>query len=539
MSVHSNHRLRSAQQHNFSVVPQVHRPRSAFKCDHGYKTTFNNGYWIPFFWDEVNPGDTFKVRLTAFIRFATLLFPLMDNVKFYTNYFFVPNRLTWENWKKFMGEQVNPSDSIAFTVPKMTSPAVTGYTEGTIYDYLGLPTNIPGYDHISLPLRAYNQIYNYWLRDENLINSVPVNIGNTADADTDYVLRRSNKIRDYFTSALPFAQKGTAVPLPLGTTAPIIKNPAGAPYNNPIITDATNDAPISGALSSQAVTGYFLGNGGVNAAMFDPNGSLVANLASATAATVNDIRTAFQIQRFLERDARSGTRYSESLQSHWGVSDPQEAVLQYPQFLGGSSSPLNIHVVAQNSGTGQTGQTTPLASLAGFGTAVIQDSGFSKSFTEHGIVMGLITARADLNYQQGLNRKWSRSVRYDYPYPVFAHLGEQPVLNKEIYVQGTANPTQDAQIFGYQERYAENRFYPNLITGLFKTSATGSLDSWHLAQSFSSLPTLGQTFIEDNAPTTRVKATSSDPDFIMDAIIHQTLVSVLPTYSVPGLIDHF
>ncbi|QXP08449.1 MAG: major capsid protein [Arizlama microvirus] len=520
-------RIQSSRQNHFAITPAANHPRSAFKCDHGYKTTFNAGYLIPFLWDEVQPGDTFKVSATAFIRFATLLFPLMDNCRFYTHYFFVPTRLIWNNSRKFFGEQANPGDSIAYTVPKMVAP-VGGYAEGSIYDYLGLPTKVAGFSHISLPLRSFNIIYNEWFRDQNLQNSVTELKDDANDPVATYNLLRSCKIRDYFTSGLPSAQKGNPVSISLTGNAPVIGDgtqmkiyPNGAPLDIRGVTGSTNTMLFTGATMVPGTAINF-------------SGGAIADLSNVTAANINQLRTAFQIQRFLERDMRNGTRYAELVNSHFGVHFPD---LHYrPLYLGGSNDPLNISVVAQTSGTGQTGQTTPLANLAGYGTAVLHDHGFTQSFTEHGIVMGIIVARADINYQNGLNRKWSRSIRYDYPWPVFAHLGEQAVLNKEIYTQGTAA---DDQVFCYQERYAENRYFPNLVTSLFRSNATGTLDSWHLAQDFSSLPTLGATFIVDNPPTTRVKATASDPDFIMDMQIRQTVVSCLPSYSVPGYIDHF
>lgn len=534
-----NHKIRSARQHNFAVVPQVHHPRSAFKCDHGYKTTFNAGYLIPFFWDEVNPGDTFNVKLTAFIRFATLLFPLMDNMRFQTFYFYCPTRLLWSNARKFFGEQVNPGDSIAYTVPKMTSTAVTGYAEGSIFDYFGLPTKVAGFDHISLPLRMYNFVWNEYFRDENIQNSVTVNLGDTSDPASDYTLLRTNKIRDYFTSALPWTQKGSSVTLPLGTAATVKTSASnlftGAQTALQTLDTAGNTPTASKVISlgGSGVVGQGTAGDSPTIGIYPAN--LYADLTNATSATINDIRYAFQIQRFLERDARGGTRYSELVQSHFGVHFPD--IRYRPEYLGGSLDPLNINVVAQT--TPASGGSTPLAALAGFGTAVLHDHGFTKSFVEHGYILGLLVARADINYQAGLNRKWSRSTRYDYPWPVLAHLGEQPILNKEIYTQGTAGGSADAGVFGYQERYAECRYYPNQITGLFRTNATGTLDSWHLAQDFGGLPTLGNTFLVDNPPTTRVKVNSGDPDFIMDAIVKQTVVSCLPSYSIPGFIDHF
>lgn len=530
-------RMKSAFQHNFALVPQAHRPRSAFKCDFSHKTTFNAGYVIPFFWNEVNPGDTFKVSLTAMIRFATLLFPLMDNIRFYTHYIFVPNRLVWTNWVKLMGQQDSPGDSIAYTVPKMTSTASTGYAETSLFDYFGLPTKVPGFDHITLPLRAYNLTMDYWFRDENIINPPVLRTTDSGDLDTDFVLWPSNKIRDYFTSCLPWTQKGTAVTLPLGTKAPISGIGSATqvfPNSSAAFWEATGQKPnypFYDSIVDVSSNQYFIRGTAASGGVPD----VYADLTFATAATINDIRTAFQLQRFLERDARGGTRYPELIQSHFGVSNP-DARVQWPEYLQGHSERMDVSVIAQTAPA--EGGSTPLGNLSGMGTCVIRDHGFTKSFTEHGIVLGLIIARADLNYMQGLNRKWSRSTRYDYPWPVFAHLGEQPVLTKEIYCVGTGGST-DSNVFGYQERYAENRYFPNIITGLFRTNATGTLDSWHLAQNFSSAPTLGSTFLVDSPPTTRVKATSSDPDFIADMRVSQTVVSCLPTYGDPGYLDHF
>ena len=563
----------------FAALPKAQIQRSVFNRSHDYKTTFDSGYLIPFYVDEVLPGDSFKLNCSIFCRLATPIVPFMDNLYLETFFFFVPNRLVWKHWENFMGQQDNPGDSTDYLIPQ-TIAGSKGFPSGSVADYFGIPTGVRNLSVSSLPFRAYQLIYNEWFRDENLQDRAgawapsaihkddPIGDWNDTNSTGANLLRR-NKYHDYFTSALPWPQKGDAVDVNFGVGGAIswasdtfnvsssrvnnqsvkatVANPKNLAFISPNIAlqqeASVNRFNVTSPSAGSEVT--LTGFGDVSKT-FASQGSSVPSVnppsvdlpylqfvgEQGAGLTINDLRQAFQVQKLLERDARGGTRYTEILRSHFGVVSP-DARLQRPEYLGGSSTRILMNSVAQ---TAATNDVTPQANLSAFGLFGDSFHGFSKSFVEHGYIIGLVNVRADLSYQQGVNRMWSRKSRLDFYFPVLAHLGEQAILNKEIYAQGTAA---DDQVFGYQERFAEYRYSPSVITGKMRSTDPETLDIWHLAQKFDSLPTLSSQFIQDNPPVSRVVAVQSEPQFILDAWFDLKCIRPMPVYSVPGLVDHF
>jgi hypothetical protein len=519
-------------QHSFSQIPAVNMERSQFNRSFATKDTLDFDELVPFFCDEILPGDTCNLNVKTFARLATQIVPFMDNAYLDYFFFFVPNRLVWSNWEKFNGAQDNPADSVDFVVPHIEAP-VAGFAVGSIYDKFGLPTEINSAVNPiqinALPLRAYNLIYNEWFRDQNLINSVTENIGNGPDTYTDYSLLKRAKVHDYFTSCLPWPQKGDPVTLPLGTSAPVVTNSSNPTVDYDVYTNIdlevrSADGQLEANGSSPAADATFLWN----------ETGMQTDLSAAVAPTINQFREAIMVQSLLELDARGGTRYTEIINAHFRVRIPDYRI-QRPEFLAGGSTTLVQHPVAQTSETGTTDQ----ANLAAYSTAssMGKNIGFSKSFTEHGFVIGLVQARGEITYQQGINKMWSRSTRYDYFWPKLQELGEQAVLNKELYAQGTAD---DDNVFGYQERYAEYRYKPSEIRGQFRSTFGSSLDVWHLAEEFSALPSLNQTFIESTTPIERSLATAAGyPHLLLDAWFDYKHVRPMKVYGVPATLGRF
>lgn len=540
--------MRSVMQHDFSRIPQTDIEVSTFDRSHGVKTAFDSGYLVPIYVDEVVPGDTFSVDASMVSKMLSpMVSAPMDNIFLDTFWFYVPSRLLWNNFTRLMGERPNPKDSIDYLVPQISS-GETGFAVGSLADYFGIPTGVANLSVNALPFRAYCKIWDDWFRCEYLQDCIINKYEDLGDGNPNNVdwtsLRRRGKRHDYFTSALPWPQLGTGVELPLGTTAPVY----GTDGVSMQMTDANKKtfAPLLVGVKSSSNAGEYslkldfsssasssAGNMlNVVPASAGKDSGLYADLSGATASTINSLRMAFQLQRMMERDARGGTRYVEIIRQHFKTVCP-DARLQRSEYLGGSSDAIAIHQLVQ---TSSTDSTTPQ------GNRVSNADGFAqckwtKSFTEHGYVIGLVNVRADINYQQGLNRIWSRKGRYDFYWPALAHLGEQAILNKEIYAQGTED---DDKPFGYQERYAEYRYHPSIITGKLRSTASGTLDVWHLAQKFTALPTLSKEFIEDNPPIERLLAvTTGEPQFLLDCYIGCKCTRPMPMYSVPGLIDHF
>lgn len=532
-------------EYNFAQNPQVGVSRSRFQRNSDNKTTFDTGDLIPIYLDEVLPGDTHQIDVACVMRMATPIFPVMDNAYCDFYFFFVPNRLLWEHWKEFMGENKETAwtPKTEYSVPQVTAPK-GGWAEGTLADYLGLPTKVEGISVSALPGRAYGLIYNEWFRNQNVTQPTLVEVTdatttgkNDGSATNDSAITlakplKAAKVFDYYTGALPEPQKGEPITLPLGGAAmvhlyedkslsKIVRNGTGyigkdVLDNTPFTMSEIGTDGVNVPNKVDAFTGNWLG----------------ADLSNVTAATINQLRQAFQIQKLLEKDARGGTRYREVLREHFGVISP-DSRMQIPEYLGGYRLPINVSQVIQ---TSSSDDTSPLGNTAALSVTTMNKPMFTKSFTEHGFIMGLAVVRTDQTYQQGIERMWSRKGRYDYYWPVLANIGEQAILNKEIYAQGNAK---DDEAFGYQEAWADYRYKPNKVTGLFRSNAQQSLDAWHYAQDYDALPTLSTAWMEQGeTEMKRTLAVQNQPDFIADFYFMNKTTRCMPVYSIPGLIDH-